>query len=165
MMESVEQTAPACEYVIETAGWRDLNAVRRLEQVCFPKDAWPLWDVIGVLTLPSVVRLKATCGGELVGFIAGDIRRSEGTAWIATIGVLPEYRRRGIGAALLEACEAQIELERVRLCVRTTNEAAIHLYQRMGYSKVGEWKQYYHDGETAQVMEKWTNAARSSGRS
>ncbi|MEJ2600535.1 MAG: GNAT family N-acetyltransferase, partial [Anaerolineales bacterium] len=100
---------------IEQANWRDLNVVRQVERACFPKDAWPIWDVLGVLTLPNVVRLKAIADERIVGFIAGDIRPREDLAWIATIGVVPGYRRRGIGAALLQACEAQLKVRRVRL--------------------------------------------------
>lgn len=144
---------------IEPASWRDLGAVRRLEQVCFPKDAWPLWDIIGVLTLPSVVRLKAVADtGQVVGFVAGDIRRSEATSWIATIAVLPEYQGRGIGRRLLEGCEAQLPTPRIRLCVRRENEVAIGLYLHSGYARVGEWKRYYQDGADAIVMEKKAEA-------
>ena len=75
---------------VEPASWRDLNAVRHLEQACFPKDAWPLFDMISVLSFPNVVRLKAVAGRRLVGFVGADIREKESTAWIATIGVLPE---------------------------------------------------------------------------
>ncbi len=139
---------------IETASLRDLGALRRLEQVSFPKDAWPLLDLIGVLTFGGVIRLKAVCNQQMVGFIAGDVRRMEGVAWIATIAVLPEYRSRGVGAALLQACEAQIPVTKIRLCVRPSNEVAIRLYERFGYSRVGEWTKYYQDGESALVMEK-----------
>ena len=90
----------------------------------------------------------------MVGFIAGDVRRMEGVAWIATVAVLPEYRGRGIGAALLQACEAQIPVNKIRLCVRPSNDVAIRLYERFGYAKVGEWTKYYNDGEFALVMEK-----------
>jgi len=31
---------------------------------------------------------------------------------------------------------------------------AIRLYEKFGYSKVGEWSRYYQDGEAALVMEK-----------
>ena len=51
------------------------------------KDAWPLLDLIAVLTWPDVVRLKAVENGELIGFVAGDPRPSEGASWVATIGV------------------------------------------------------------------------------
>ncbi|MFZ2098164.1 MAG: GNAT family N-acetyltransferase [Anaerolineales bacterium] len=146
------QSEPSAE--IEPASLRDLGALRHIEQVCFPKDAWPLMDLIGVLTFPGVVRLKAVNGKQMVGFIAGDIRRMEGVAWIATVAVLPEYRGRGIGSNLLTACEAQITVSRVRLCVRLSNEVAIRLYEKFGYTKVGEWTRYYQDGESALVMEK-----------
>jgi ribosomal protein S18 acetylase RimI-like enzyme len=31
---------------------------------------------------------------------------------------------------------------------------AIRLYERFGYTKIGEWTKYYQDGESALVMEK-----------
>jgi ribosomal protein S18 acetylase RimI-like enzyme len=142
------------QVTIEKASLRDLNALRHVEQVCFPKDAWPLMDLIGVLTFPGVVRLKAVNSKEMVGFIAGDIRRLEGVAWIATVAVLPAYRGQGIGSALLQACEEKIKMRRIRLCVRMSNDTAIRLYERFGYERVGEWSRYYQDGESALVMEK-----------
>ena len=141
-------------YTIEPASLRDLSGLRALEKVCFPQDAWPLLDLISVLTMPGVVRLKAMSAGQMVGFIAGDVRRTENVAWIATIGVLPAYRQRGIGAALLQACEQNIPLSVLRLCVRTDNHAAILLYERFGYTRKGIWKAYYQDGAEALVMEK-----------
>lgn len=139
---------------IEPASLRDLGGLRHVEQICFPKDAWPLLDLIGVLAYRGVVRLKAVRDQQMVGFIAGDVRRMEGMAWIATLAVLPEYRGKGIGAALLQACEAQIPVNRIRLCVRPSNDVAIRLYERFGYAKVAEWTRYYNDGESALVMEK-----------
>jgi len=149
-----ENSASECEIHILPANWRDLNPVRQLEQVCFPHDAWPLFDIVGVLTLPNVIRLKAVCEDEMVGFVAADLRRRERLAWIATIGVLPGYRRRGVGWDLMEACEAQIDLPAVRLSVRTSNHPAIQLYTNLGYRHIGRWIEYYQDGEDALVMEK-----------
>jgi len=133
---------------------RDLGALRRLEQACFPKDAWMLLDLIAVLTWPEVVRFKAVVDGQMVGFIAGDPRPPENMAWIATIGVLPEYQRRGIGRALLQACEQKLTQPRIRLCVRASNEAAIRMYQQEGYLAMDTWREYYNDKENAVVMEK-----------
>jgi GNAT superfamily N-acetyltransferase len=79
------------------ASLRDLGALRHIEKACFPKDAWPLLDLIAVLTWPDVVRLKAVEGNQMIGFIAGDPRPSEQIAWIASVGVLPEFQQRGIG--------------------------------------------------------------------
>ena len=145
---------PGSPVFIQPATWRDLNPLRHLEQVCFPRDSWPLLDLVGVLTLPSVIRLKATMDEEMVGFVAGDIRSSQRMAWIATIAVLPECRQRGIGRALLRACEEKLSVPNVRLCVRTSNREAIQLYQNSGYQRAGLWTHYYQDGEDAVVMEK-----------
>jgi ribosomal protein S18 acetylase RimI-like enzyme len=140
--------------IIEPATWRDLNALRHLEQICFPQDAWPLWDLIGVLTFSNVFRIKATANGQMVGFIAADLHRSENLAWIATVGVIPEYRRQGIGSALLVAVEEQIGVSSIRLSVRVSNRPALNLYDRLGYHRYGTWPHYYADGEDALVLEK-----------
>ena len=139
---------------ITSASILDLNALRHLEQICFPKDAWPLFDLIAVLTFGGVTRLKAVENGQMVGFIAGDPRPREKLAWIATIGVLPAYRGRGIARALLESCEIQLKQPRIRLSVRLSNYEAIRMYQNAGYSSVDQWKNYYDDGENALIMEK-----------
>ena len=142
------------KYEIVPATLRDLNQVKSLEKICFPVDAWPLLDLIGVLSLPNITRLKAICEDKLIGFVAADIRRSEKISWIATIAVLPEYRRRGIGQALLKECEALIPTPAIRLCVRHSNTAAIEMYKKEGYHYIGNWAGYYQDGEDALVMEK-----------
>lgn len=139
---------------IQTANIIDLGALRRLEAACFEKDAWPFLDLIAVLTWPEVVRLKAVDAGEMIGFIAGDPRSSDGVAWISTIAVDPRYQRRGVGRALLRACEAQIELPRMKLTVRVSNLGAIALYEQEGYQMVDLWRGYYNDGEDGLVMGK-----------
>jgi ribosomal protein S18 acetylase RimI-like enzyme len=146
---------PGIDYTIEKANWRDLNALRTLEQICFPLDAWPVLDLIGVLTLPNIIRLKAVAGERMVGFISGDLQSAHLLAWIGTVAVLPEYRRMGIGTALLDAMEAQIEVPRIRLCVRLSNHQAIRLYEKYGYSRINIWPRYYGNGEDAAVMEKY----------
>jgi len=138
------------------ASLRDLGPLRHVEKACFPQDAWPLLDLIAVLTWPDVVRFKAVETGRMIGFVAGDTRRGDGIAWVATVGVLPEYRRRGIGRDLLHACEKQLASPRVRLCVRTENAGAIRLYENEGYERVDIWRKYYNDGGDALVMEKNT---------
>jgi ribosomal-protein-alanine N-acetyltransferase len=136
------------------ATFLDLNALIKLERACFGVDAWPLLDLIAVLTLASVVRLKAVEEGEMAGFAAGDPRPAEGFSWIATIGVAPQFRRRGIGRELLRACEARLSTPRLRLSVRISNDAAIRLYREEGYVQVDVLQRYYKDGEAAIVMQK-----------
>jgi ribosomal-protein-alanine N-acetyltransferase len=142
-------------FSILSAGWRDLAELRRLEQVSFEQDAWPLFDLIGVLTFTGMVRLKAVdTEGKMLGFIAGDIRDSTGIGWIITVAVFPEYRRIGVGRALLQECEQRMGVQRVRLSVRRSNRAAIELYEARGYHLVDVWNGYYSGGEDALVLEK-----------
>jgi len=141
-------------YEIIPATLRDLKQLRHLEKVCFPADAWAMLDLFAVLTFPNIVRLKAVDNDEMIGFVAGDPRPSKGFSWIATIGVLPRYRRQGIGRALLHRCEEQLPTTRVRLSVRISNERAIQLYRQEGYQTVNIWESYYDDGTDAVVMEK-----------
>ena len=139
---------------IQTANIIDLGALRRLETVCFEKDAWPLLDLLAVLTWPEVIRLKAVDAGEMIGFIAGDPRSADEVAWISTIAVDPRWQHRGMGRALLRACEAQIALPRMKLTVRVSNQGAIALYEQEGYRMVDLWRGYYNDGEDGLVMGK-----------
>ncbi len=110
--------------------------------------------MLGVLTFPGVVRLKATQAGEMAGFIAADVRRHEDLAWISMLGVLPEYRRRGLGSQLLRTVEEQLPVSRVRLSVRASNQPALQMYARHGYRQHSVWQRYYSDGEDALVLEK-----------
>lgn len=139
---------------IQPANLLDLAALRQLEKICFEKDAWPILDLFAILTWPEIIRLKAVDNGEMIGFVGGDPRPSQSVAWIATIAVDPHYQGRGIGRMLLQACEEQISLPRMRLSVRTSNYNAISLYEKVGYQMVDVWKRYYSDEEDALIMEK-----------
>ncbi|MBL8101663.1 MAG: GNAT family N-acetyltransferase [Anaerolineales bacterium] len=139
---------------ITKASILDLNALRKLENESFAKDAWPLFDLIAVLTFPDVIRLKAVENGQMVGFVAGDPHPRDGWGWVATIAVDPRYQRRGIGRALLHACEEKLGVPRSRLTVRLSNQIAISMYEKEGYASIDLWKGYYNDGEDAMLMEK-----------
>jgi len=147
-----EQNAQA--FIIEQASWRDLLALSALEKVCFERDAWPLIELMGVLTFPGVVRLRAVRDGQMIGFIAGDSRRREKTGWILTLGVLPDWRRQGIAGALLSKCEVLMHMPQVKLSVRRSNTAAIRLYEKFGYKQEDIWDKYYQGGEDGLVLKK-----------
>ena len=104
---------------------------------------------------PNVIALKALSGDRIVGFIAGDQRRSEGHTIIVTIAVDPDYQRRGIGERLLREVETRsAALPRLQLMVRVSNLPALQLYRKLNYDIVDTWRRYYEDGEDAYVMEK-----------
>lgn len=139
---------------LQTASIRDLGALRKLENACFEKDAWPLLDLIAVLTWPEITRIKAIDEGRMIGFVAGEPRSSRKEFWIATIAVDPSYQRRGIGRKLLHACEQQAKVQQLKLTVRISNQSAISLYEKEGYRTLDIWKGYYVDGEDGLVMGK-----------
>jgi len=146
------------EVIIQPATWRDLRAIAVLEKACFGRDSWPWPELLAALTFPSTIRLKAELASQLVGFIVGDRRGRKDLGWVATVGVHPEYRRKGLGRELLAACERGLGTHRVRLSLRQTNEAALELYLQAGYTRVDRWPKYYRDGEDALVMERIVTA-------
>jgi len=141
------------QITILPAGWHDWPAVYDLEKACFGRDAWDRLELFLTL-IGSNVRLKAMVGDRLVGFAMGDPHPAEGYAWIATLGIHPEFQRRGIGARLLAETEAQLTTPLLRLTVRPSNTGAIALYQKFGYVSRQTYERYYADGEAGLVMEK-----------
>lgn len=141
-------------FTLVKATLSDLNQLSEMEKVCFPLDAWPLLERIGALTLPGVVRIKAVYLDRMIGFVGGDIRRRSGIGWISTISVMPQYRRMGVAEALLDTCEKEMGMPRVKLVVRKSNMSAQMLYLKHGYQRTETWSHYYQGGEDGILMEK-----------
>jgi len=72
------------------------------------------------------------------------IERTESAVHIIDIALLPEYRNRGIGSALLQDLldEATVEHKVVQIYVEKFNPA-LHLYQRLGFRELKESGVYY----------------------
>jgi ribosomal protein S18 acetylase RimI-like enzyme len=75
--------------------------------------------------------LKACLAGRTVGSIR--YRVQDGTCHIAKLMVLPEYRGRGIGSALLRAVETAVPGLRYELFTGTRSLGNIRLYEHIGY--------------------------------
>ncbi len=75
---------------------------------------------------------------------------------IISIAVLPGYRRKGVGQALIrEALNAMITYYKAKSCyleVRVTNTGAVNLYRKMGFKIERTIGGYYSDGEDAYIM-------------
>jgi ribosomal-protein-alanine N-acetyltransferase len=136
------------------ASIRDLNDLRNLERICFPIDNWPLLDLVGVLSLPGIIRLKAIENESFIGFVAGTVNRRNSVGWITTIAVHPEFQNCGVAQKLLKECEALMKIKTVKLTVRKSNSKAIHLYEKNGYFIQEVWNSYYIDGEDAILFQK-----------
>ena len=118
----------------------DISAV---EALCF-SDAWSEASVRSALSSPLTAALVAYVGGVCVGYLLSSLLSPEGE--LLRIGVHPSYRRRGIGAMLMEGFlkEAKTrECTRLFLEVRADNEGAIALYRRFGFLDNGIRRGYY----------------------
>ena len=73
------------------------------------------------------------------------VQRATDHAHLVDIALLPEYRGRGIGGALLRELAAQSDTAHVpvRLQVHKTNAGARRLYERLGFIQTGEDEMYY----------------------
>jgi ribosomal protein S18 acetylase RimI-like enzyme len=146
--------------LLSPASLRDLRQVVRLERVCFGVDAWPVLDVMSVLVWPGVVRLRATLDRKLIGLITAEPVWKDGISMITTIGVVPDYRRLGVGSALLAGCESLLPGEKIRLTVREDNQTALRLYEKFHYTYLTKVPNYYRDGRSGLVMEKIKDTGR-----
>ena len=93
--------------------------------------------------VPQFVALNSD---KVVGWcdISPNGRSSMAHCGVLGMGVLPTYRRRGIGRRLLEATVAratEIGLKRIELDVIVSNSAAIALYTNFGFTVEGIKKQ------------------------
>ena len=142
-------------YQIVRATMRDVHAIRRLEQVIFPLDAYTYLSLSTLLMWPGGANFKALdVAGTLAGFVAGSPNWGTHIDWIVTLGVHPDHQRRGLGRRLLTVCEQNMSQAAIRLTVRASNQTAIQLYLTVGYRRAYVEPRYYNDGEDGIVMEK-----------
>ena len=90
------------------------------------------------------------------GFALVNPRGVAGVPYLAAIAVAPEWRDRGIGAALMAYCEGQAARtsRHFFLCVSSFNTRARAFYQRQGYRRVGEFDDFIIDGASEVLMYK-----------
>jgi ribosomal-protein-alanine N-acetyltransferase len=94
--------------------------------------------------------------GDPCGFVLIHPHGVAGSPYIASIAVAENFRSRGIGTHLLDFTEDlfQGRSRYVFLCVSSFNLRARALYERRGYSIVGELKDYAIDGASELLMHK-----------
>ncbi len=79
------------------------------------------------------------------------------TAEILYIVVDERYRNLGIGSEFIDYLSRDLDVQKIILEVRVSNEEAISFYQKNGFIKLRPIKNYYSDGEDALAMEKKCN--------
>jgi len=140
---------------IELMTLRDIDCVLEIEKQCFthPYSRQILEDEL-MLDVSHLRILKL--GKLVVGFLDYWLVKDE--IHLINIAILPQYQGRGYAGLLMKYL---FEVSRTKLCkkifldVRESNQAAIGLYQKYGFQKVGVRKQYYSENkEDAWVMVK-----------
>ena len=74
---------------------------------------------------------------------------------VVSIAVIDEYRGKGFGSALVDEAIRGVKTIRcseLYLEVRCSNNDAVRLYEKLGFSIIHRLKAYYRDGEDAYVM-------------
>lgn len=149
------------EYTIRDADATQLDRLEEIEQACFSMP-WTRQQLQTQLTDSTHVLIAAEVGGTVAGYVGMMYIIDEG--YISNVAVAPEYRRQGLADALIaELCRrcAKLELVFVTLEVRRSNAAAIALYEKHGFSVVGERKNYYErPREDALLMTKFFSEAK-----
>ncbi len=129
--------------------------IAALEKQCF-RDPWSEGSIASELKNPLALWLVAMEGDTVAGYIGSQTVFPESD--MMNVAVSPAFRRQGVGERLVLAlCE---ELKRagnesLTLEVRASNEAAVALYEKLGFTQVGLRKNYYRNPrEDARIMRK-----------
>ena len=134
----------------------DLPQIAQLEQLAFEggvHSAYTEQMFYEELSQPGRSWWVAHDRGQVVGFAGGMLcgERLE----VVDVAVAPDRRREGIAKKLLRrlAYDGQmLNAESISLEVHAKNEAALGLYQSLGFEQVGLRRNYYGPGNDALVM-------------
>ncbi len=133
--------------------YADLDQIRVIELGSFPENPYSAIAFINFLMLAGKGFIVACSGDSVVGYIIGTGIGEEGM--IQSTAVTPSFRRRGVGVRLMGSVIEHLSRKhrRISLLVDVSNEAAIHLYHKFGFSKTGRViRAYYPNGNDAIEM-------------
>jgi ribosomal-protein-alanine N-acetyltransferase len=132
--------------------YADLPQVIAIERRAFPTP-WSLAMFVLELSKPSGICLAALVDGRLVAYLV--CSRYDAVWHLMNVAVDDGLRRQGIASSLIERLFELADRPSVQytLEVRTSNEAAIRLYEGFGFRAAGRRRAYYHDNrEDALIM-------------
>ena len=133
----------------------DLDAVLAIERNSF-EQPYSREILAQELKIRAAHLRVATYRRKVIGYI--DFWLVHDEMELISIAVHPEFKRRGVGDALMYEMirfAHQNEARFIYLDVRRSNEPAQHLYHKFGFEKAGVRKRYYSDNqEDAIIMKK-----------
>jgi ribosomal protein S18 acetylase RimI-like enzyme len=133
---------------IQTATAKLLDTLYEIEKQSFQHEAFSKREIDYLLRDYNSISLAALVNGDVVAFAIGRMEQEDGMLFghIFTLETLSTHRRKGIAEKLLSELET-LFVERgaveSRLEVREDNAAAISLYEKLGYKRVGRLEGYY----------------------
>ncbi len=141
------------EIKISEVNESDCEAIAKLEEECFSMP-WSVQSVKESLLQECTIFLKAVFDNKIVGYIGLYRFFDEGD--ITNVAVTTLYRRKGIAKLLInsmiEKCKS-LGVHEITLEVRQGNQAAINLYEQMGFFEIGIRKDFYEKPvENAKIM-------------
>ena len=132
-----------------------VSQIAELEKLCF-SDPWSEKSVASELDNKLAWWLVATDGDRVAGYVGSQTVMGETD--MMNIAVHPDYRRRGLAEALVNALVEELKKQEshcLTLEVRASNEAAQKLYEKLGFAQVGLRKNYYRSPkEDALILRK-----------
>lgn len=120
-----------------------LEEIARLEKECF-SSPWSEDGLKSELDNNFARFYVAFMGDKIAGYIGS--HNVLGEVYITNVAVFPEFRKNGVGKALVEFLVDGMKCENaefVTLEVRESNLKAISLYEKCGFQKVGKRKDFY----------------------
>jgi ribosomal-protein-alanine N-acetyltransferase len=121
----------------------DISQVAAIEADTFSMP-WSKKGFSDAVETGNSVFVTAKDGDDVIGYAGVTVACGEGE--ITQVVVSDKYRRNGIGEALVEALKGEAISREVKLLVlevRVSNEPAICLYEKMGFTKRGVRKGFY----------------------
>lgn len=132
----------------------DLDPVLFIERQAFTHP-WSREHFLQEITSSRGIPLVGEYQGVIIGYICLSVLLDE--AQILNIAVDTNFRNRNVGYQLMQhATKAAVErgARTLLLEVRQSNNAAIILYEKLGFSRDGIRKKYYEGQENAVLMSK-----------
>lgn len=123
---------------------QDAGAAAELEKLCLGSEAWNERQLEEAADRRDTVYVMAELDGRQIAH-AG-LRAVAGEGEITGVCVHPDFRRQGIGEKLLQsllAKRADAGVSECTLEVRSRNEAAIRLYNKLGFQAEGVRPGFY----------------------
>jgi [ribosomal protein S18]-alanine N-acetyltransferase len=136
------------EIKIETASMRLIDKLFQIEEQCFDQEAFTKQQISYLLTDYNTIALAAKVNNDIAGFIItqAEIDNDKLFGHIITLNVSVAHRRKGIGTRMLREIENMLRQKGITECqleVREDNSAALKLYLKSGYQKIGKLENYY----------------------